>query len=92
MLDYLTLFAYVVVVTVGALVANYLIIFAIERTVAETVSKYTVVSKAFDWFQIGSAFLIMIGAAIHAIFSAWSQIRFEVETGREPPLRGEGNE
>lgn len=83
-LDYLTLFLYVVVVSVGALLADYLIVFAVERTVASAVAKYPVVALAFDWFQIGSAFLVMMGAATHAVFSAYSQFRFEADTARAP--------
>jgi len=78
------LFVYVAVVSIGALAADYLILLVIERTVATAVSKYPVVSQAFDWFQIGSAFLILVAAITHALFSAFSQLRFEVETAKEP--------
>ena len=79
-LDYLTLFLYVTVVSIGALVADLLIVYVIALTVKGAVSKYNVVAVAFDWFQIGSAFLVLIGALTHACFSAFSQVKFEVET------------
>ena len=91
-LDYLTLFIYVVVVSVCALLADYIIILAIEFTVASDISSYPIVSQAFDWFKIGSAFLVLIAAAVHAFFSAWSQIKFEIETAREPILESTTND
>jgi hypothetical protein len=88
-LDYLALFGYVAVVSVSALVADYIIMLAIERTVSAAVAQYTIVSQAFGWFQIGSSFLVLIGAATHAIFSVYSQVRFEVEAAKEPQLKVE---
>jgi hypothetical protein len=91
-LDYLTLFVYVVVVSVGALVADYFIVYAIQLTVLPAVLKYPIVSQAFDWFQIGSAFLALIAAGIHAFFSVYSQVKFEVQTAKEPILGDAFNE
>lgn len=86
-LDYLTLFLYVTVVSVGALAADYLIMLAIKGTVSSTVARYALVSQACDWFQIGSAFLALVGAGTHAVFSVFSQVRFEIATVREPELK-----
>jgi len=83
-LDYLTLFVYVVIISISALLADYAIILVIELTVASDVSRYPIVSEAFKWFKIGSAFLVLVAAAVHAFFSAWSQIKFEAEVAAEP--------
>jgi hypothetical protein len=88
-LDYLTLFVYVVIVSVCALAADYIIVLAIKRTVSAAVTQYKVVSQAFDWFQIGSAFLVLVGATTHAFFSVYSQVRFEMETVKKPSLKVE---
>jgi hypothetical protein len=82
-LDYLALFIYVAIVSIGALLADYAIVRAIELTVASDVSRYPIVSRVFEWFKIGSAFLVLIAAAAHAFFSAWSQMKFEIEVARE---------
>jgi hypothetical protein len=82
-LDYFSLFLYIVLISVGALLADSAIVFAIERTIASAIVKYPIVKQCFDWFQIGSAFLALFGALIHALFSAWSRIQFELETMRE---------
>lgn len=87
-LNYVTLFMYVVIVSTSALVADYIIVFAIKKTVASAVSQFPIVEQAFSWFQIGSAFMVLIGAATHACFSAYSQIKFEVEVAKAPPQGG----
>jgi hypothetical protein len=79
-LRYLALFLYVAVVSIGSLVIDYLITVAIERTVASSIMKYPVVAQFYDWFQIGSAFLIFCAAFVHALYSAWGLIQLENET------------
>ena len=96
-LSYLTLFIYVVFVSACAFLADYVLVVIIENIVARDISKYPMVSTAFDWFKIGSAFLVFIAAGIHSFFSAWSQIKFELDTIKEPVLangevNGEKNE
>lgn len=78
-LDYLTLFTYVLIVTIGALGADLIMVRAIEMVVNDSIAQYQIVRQAFDWFRIGSAFLIFVGAGLHAVFSAWSLLRVEVE-------------
>jgi len=45
----------------------------------EAIDKYPQVSKSFDIFKIGSAFLIIIVVVVHAILSTISQVKFEIE-------------
>lgn len=82
-LDYFSLFSYIVLVSIGALVADTIIVFVIKQTIINTVNEYPIVKLAFDWFQIGSAFLALFGAMVHAVFSAWSQLQFELQSMRE---------
>jgi len=82
-LDYLSLFLYALVISTGALVVDYVLFLVIKLVVSDAVAGYPVVTVWFDWFQIGSAFLVFIVAFIHAIFSAYSQIRFEIETAKQ---------
>lgn len=92
-LSYLTLFLYVVFVSTCALLADYLLILIIELVSANDIAKYPLVSTAFDWFKIGSAFLAFLAAGVHSFFSAWSQIKFELETVTEPIIsNGEEHE
>jgi len=69
------------------LLADYLIVLAIELTVSSAVAKYPIVAIAFDWFQIGSAFMVFIAAGTHAVFSVVSQVKFEIDTSQEPTLK-----
>lgn len=81
-IDYLTLFLYVGAVAVGAVAVDYGLVHVIELTLEPAISSNQIVAQFFDWFQIGSAFLVFVAAFIHALFSAISQIRFEWETNR----------
>ena len=86
-LSYLTLFLYVVFVSASAFVADYLLVMIIEYVLSQDASKYPIISTAFDWFKIGSAFLALIAAGVHAFFSALSQVKFELETINETTLK-----
>ena len=92
-LGYLTLFAYVIFVSACAFFADYILTLLIGYIAANDISKYPAVSLAFDWFKIGSAFLAFIVFGVHSFFSAWSQIKFEIETIKEPNLsKGKNHE
>jgi hypothetical protein len=62
---------------------DYGIVLVIEYTISAEIAKIPIVSQVFVWFKIGSAFLVLIAATVHAFFSAWSQIKFEVDTAKE---------
>lgn len=63
-LDYLTLFAYALVVALGAFLADYILILVIGFIVAPAVSEYPAVKMAFDWFQILSSVLALLAAFV----------------------------
>ena len=72
-------FGYVLVISGGALLADYALVGILEFVFREDIDKYPLVAQAFDWYKIGSAFLVFFVAMIHAIMSTYSQIKFEFE-------------
>jgi hypothetical protein len=81
-LDYLILFVYLLVVSICALLVDYILILVLSLLVADDIEKFPIIAQAFIWFKIGSGFLIFIAAIVHSFFSAASQIRNEVESFR----------
>lgn len=79
-LGYLTFFLYIAGVSIAAFAVDYMIVLLIEHLLSSSIRKYPLIQQVFDWFKIGSAFLALIAAAVHAIFSAWWLIRFEVKS------------
>lgn len=67
------------VVSLLALGADFILVFALTFFFDNEISTYPVVKQVFDWYKIGSAFLVFFVAGIHAVFSSYSQIKFEVE-------------
>ena len=78
-LDFFVLIIYVLIVSLSSFLADYFMILVIEFFLSDDISKYSVVSQFFDWYKIGTALLVFIVAMLHAIYSAFSQVKFEVE-------------
>lgn len=82
-LDYLSIYAFILVVYGGALITDYLLFLLIWTLLKEDVEKYPIVAQGFDYARIGLALLFIAGAVIHGIISTISQIRLDYTLSQE---------
>lgn len=82
-LDYLSIYAFVLVVYGGALITDYLLFFLMWALLKEEVEKYPIVAQGFDYARIGLALLFIAGALIHGIISTISQIKLDYALSQE---------
>lgn len=81
--DYLSIYAYVMVVYGGALFADYLLFELMWLLLAEEVQKYELVKLAFDYARIGLALLFLLCALVHGMLSTYSQLKLDLELVKE---------
>lgn len=56
-------------IAIVAYLVEYCLFWVVGITLSDTISKYPLVAQFYDWFQIGTAMLTLVGASIWAIFS-----------------------
>jgi hypothetical protein len=76
-LNYLSLYAYIIVVWGGALLTDYLLLWLIAWLLREDIARYPIVALWFDYARISLAFLLIILAVVHGILSTISQIKMD---------------
>ena len=81
--DYLSIVIQVFVVYTVAVLFDLLVARLFRAIIQDAVASYPLVRSAFEWFEIGLAFLGMVLALVHSVFSVYSHIRFEVTALRE---------
>jgi hypothetical protein len=88
--DYLSIVIQIFVVYSVAVFLDLLVAKVFKTIIQDAVVSYPLVKNAFEWFEIGLAFLGMVLALVHSIVSVYSHIRFEFTMLREeiPPDAG----
>lgn len=87
-LDYWSLFAYILAIYAGALLADALLYFLIKLALQSVISRSPLVSLWFDRLEMGAALLLIFAAFVHAIFSTYSQIKLDLSTIEEGTRHG----
>jgi len=82
-LDYLSIFAFIVIVYGSAVLADYLLFLLLWALLDDEVRKYPVVARALDYARIGLALLFIFSAVVHGVISTYSQIRLDMKLANE---------
>jgi hypothetical protein len=81
--DYLSIFAFTLVVYSAAVAADFLLFHFLSLLRALDAREYPLVASAFRVFRIGLAFLAILLGCVHATHSAIKQIRLDRELAKE---------
>lgn len=82
-LDYLSIYAFILVVYGGAVVTDYLLFLLLWALLGEEVKLYPIVTAAFHYARIGLALLFIATAIIHGFISTTSQIKLDLKLAKE---------
>ena len=85
-LDYLSIYAFIIIVYGGALITDYSLFLLVAWLLREDVQKYPAVALWFDYARTGLALLLITLAVVHGIISTFNQIKLDLALSRE----GEG--
>lgn len=66
-IDYLSIFIFILVVYVGAVITDYALFFVLWTLVSDDVKKYPLVAMALDYARIGLALLLIMSGTIHGL-------------------------
>jgi hypothetical protein len=86
-LNYLSIYAFIIIVYGGALLTDYTLFFLISWLLKEDIQKYSIVALWFDFARIGLALLLIILAVTHGIISTYTQIKLDIQLSREGEQR-----
>ena len=78
-IDYLSIFAFTLVVYSAAVAADFLFFEFLSRLLSIDAREYPVVAAAFRIFKTGLALLAILLGCVHAAHSAISQVRLDRE-------------
>jgi hypothetical protein len=82
-LNYLSIFAFVLIIYSFALLTDYLLLLLITWLLQDAVKQYSVVALWFDFAQIGLALLTILLAVTHSTLSVIAQLKIELTLSRE---------
>lgn len=82
-LDYLSLFAFILIVYGSAVICDYLLFYLMWFLLSDDVAKYPIVAQGFDYARIGLALLFITSAVVHGILSTVSQVQLDIKLARE---------
>ena len=85
-LNYLSIYAFILVVYSGALATDYLLFLLVEWLLRDDVQRYSLVALWFDYARTGLALMLIVSAFVHGIISTYSQVKLDLMLSRE----GEG--
>ncbi len=82
-IDYLSIFAFTLVVYSAAVAADFLFFEFLSRLLSLDAREYPVVAAAFRIFKISLALLAILLGCVHAAHSAFNQFRLDRDLSRE---------
>lgn len=81
-LNYLSIYAFIVIVYGTALIADYLLFLLMWWLLSNEVQKYPLISLACDYARIGQALLFIVSAFVHGLISTYTQSRLDLKLAR----------
>jgi hypothetical protein len=82
-LDYLSIFAYIVVVYGAAVAADYVFFEGLVHLLKRSADESPFIALMLHYFKVGLALIAMGLGAVHAGHSAWSQWKLDRELSKE---------